>query len=134
MFGLDVETSNYMNKIMADLSARMRAYREREFALWAKQDRHGRWVVVEGLELGVPISKRTRRLLHASLARRGRRFASLSRARRFATEVGGHVRHWRAHEWKRANAWSFAIPGLGIKPYCSIEKMGLDKQGDFLVR
>jgi len=60
--------------------------------LWVGSARRGRWVVVER---GYP--------------RRGRRFSSLSRARRFARRVGGVVRRWRSREWRRLDPWQHAI-------------------------
>jgi hypothetical protein len=76
----------------------LRDYTARENAWW-KQDRRGRWVVLEPgpgrLLKGSP--RHIRDYVDAIMEQRGRRFSSLSRARAFAREVGGVVRRWRRH-------------------------------------
>jgi hypothetical protein len=71
------------------LDKSLRAYSARE-AKWWKNDRHGRWVVLEPCEYVDVIT-----------SQRGRRFSSLSQARSFAREIGGEVRRWRRHMYRR---------------------------------
>ena len=70
---------------------------------WWKQDRRGRWVVLEpGPGRLLKSSPRhVRDYVDALMEQRGRRFSSLSRARAFAREVGGVVRRWRCQMPKR---------------------------------
>jgi hypothetical protein len=74
----------------------LRAHLEHE-RLWWRNDRRGRWVVLEpgpGRRLdGAPLH--LREYADAIAERRGRRFSSLSRARAFARAVDGEVRRWR---------------------------------------
>lgn len=87
-------------KEMLDKS--LRAHIEHEHAWW-KQDRRGRWVVLEPgpgrLLKGSP--QHIRDYVDFIMEQRGRRFSSLSRARAFAREVGGVVRRWRRQMPKR---------------------------------
>ena len=80
----------------------LRAHTEYERGWW-KQDRRGRWVVLEPgpghLLKGSP--RHIRDYVDSIMERRGRRFSSLSRARAFAREVGGVVRRWRRQMPKR---------------------------------
>jgi len=64
---------------------------------WWKQDRRGRWVVLEPGpgRLLKDSPRHIRDYVDALMEQRGRRFSSLSRARAFAREVGGAVRRWR---------------------------------------
>jgi len=77
----------------------LRTHTEYELGWW-KQDRRGRWVVLEpgpGQQLkGSP--RHIRDYVNAITGLRGRRFSSLSRARAFAREVGGAVRRWRRRQ------------------------------------
>jgi len=86
-----------------------RACADRESAWW-KNDRRGRWVVLEpsaGSFLG-DVPAHVREYVDAVTERRGRRFASLGRARAFAREIGGEVRHWRRQMTRR-------VPALKLK-------------------
>lgn len=85
---------------MLDKSFRTYAARE---AQWWKNDRRGRWVVLEpGLGRRLKNSpQHIREYIDAITERRGRRFSSLSRARAFAREIGGDVRRWRRHMHRR---------------------------------
>jgi hypothetical protein len=78
------------------LDKAMHAHAEYERQWW-KQDRGGRWVVLEPGpgRLLTDSPRRIREYVDAITPQRGRRFRSLSRARRFAREVGGVVRRWR---------------------------------------
>lgn len=70
-------------------------YQAREAAWW-KNDRRGRWVVLEpGPGRLLTDSPNTREYVDAVVPQRGRRFRSLSRARSFAREIGSEVRHFR---------------------------------------
>ena len=73
---------------------------------WWKQDRRGRWVVLEPgpgqLLKGSP--RHIRDYVDAITEQRGRRFSSLSRARAFAREIDGKVCRWRRQMPKRG-AW-----------------------------
>ena len=80
----------------------MRAHADYERQWW-KQDRRGRWVVLEpgpGRLLN-DSPQRIRDYVDAITEQRGRRFSSLSRARAFAREVSGKVRRWRRQMPKR---------------------------------
>ena len=59
---------------------------------WLKQDTKGRWVVIAG--------------------QHGRRFSSLSRARAFASKVGGKVQRWRRRAWIRLTPLQLALKGM----------------------
>jgi hypothetical protein len=84
------------------LDEALRAHTEYERQWW-KNDRRGRWVVIEPgpgrLLKGSP--ERVREYVDAITEQRGRRFSSLSRARAFAREIGGVVRRWRRHMNRR---------------------------------
>ncbi len=84
------------------LDRSMRAYAERE-ARWWKNDRRGRWVVLEPspARLLKDCPPHIREYLDLITERRGRRFSSLSRARAFAHEIGGEVRRWRRRTYRR---------------------------------
>ena len=94
------------------LDKALRTHTEYERGWW-KQDRRGRWVVLEPgpgrLLKGSP--RHIRDYVDAIMEQRGRRFSSLSRARAFAREVGGVVRRWRRQmpkrgPWRRVtNPW-----------------------------
>ena len=73
----------------------LRAHVEYEQKWW-KQDRRGRWVVLEPGpgRLLTDSPRHLREYVDAITPQRGRRFRSLSRARAFAREVGGVVRRW----------------------------------------
>lgn len=81
-------------KDMLDKS--LRDYQAHESAWW-KNERRGRWVVLEPGpgQILTDSPKHVREYVDAIVPQRGRRFRSLSRARAFAREVGGVVRHWR---------------------------------------
>jgi len=98
------------------LDASMRRYADREQAWW-KQDRRGRWVVLEpgpGRHLR-DAPRHIRDYVDAVTDQRGRRFSSLSRARAFAREVDGEVRRWRRQmpgrgSWRReTNPWARVV-------------------------
>lgn len=85
-------------------------------ASWLPHDHRGRWVVIE------PGAGRFLRTLPRALRsevdeltpRRARRFSSRARARAFAREVGGDVRHWRRRPpsgslWRRQSPWQRAL-------------------------
>ena len=80
----------------------LRAHTEYERQWW-KNDRRGRWVVLEPgpgrLLKGSP--RHVREHVDAITDQRGRRFRSLSRARAFAREIGGVVRRWHRHMNRR---------------------------------
>jgi len=85
-------------------------------AAWSRSDSHGRWVVLErGPGHLLRDSPRWMRdYVDAITPRRGRRFASLSRARAFAREVHGIVRRWRdpmPHRgpWRNVGPWERAL-------------------------
>lgn len=80
----------------------MRAHAEYERQWW-KQDRRGRWVVLEsGVgRLLTDAPRHVREYVDAITPQRGRRFRSLSRARKFARVVGGVVRRWHRHMSRR---------------------------------
>lgn len=102
-----------------DRSMRDRADRELR---WWKQDRRGRWVVLEpGPGRLLKNSPRhVRDYVDAISEVRGRRFSSLSRARRFARSVGGVVRRWHRQmpdrgPWQyETNPWKRAVRMLPI--------------------
>lgn len=84
---------------------------------WWKQDRGGRWVVLEPGpgRLLTDAPRRVRDRVDALIPQRGRRFRSLSRARAFAREVGGVVRRWRRQmpgrgRWRyETNPWQSVV-------------------------
>lgn len=80
------------------LDKSFRAYSDRE-AKWWKNDRRGRWVVLEPGpgRLLKDSPQHVREYIDLVTEQRGRRFSSLSRARAFAREIGGKVRRWRRH-------------------------------------
>lgn len=100
-----------------DNSLRAHVAREQK---WWKQDRRGRWVVLEPgpgrLLKGSP--QHIRDHVDAITSQRGRRFSSLSRARKFAKAIGGEVRRWRRQmprrgPWRReTNPWQHALRSL----------------------
>src|SRR5205809_5054732 len=79
---------------MLDKSAALYVERERQ---WWKQDRRGRWVVLEPGpgRLLKDSPRHVRDYVDAVCEQRGRRFSSLSRARKFARSIGGEVRRWQ---------------------------------------
>lgn len=95
-------TGQMDGQIREMLDRSVRAYSARE-AEWWKNDRRGRWVVLEPgpgrLLKGSP--QRIRDYLDVISERRGRRFSSLSRARAFARKIGGEVHRWRRHMHRR---------------------------------
>src|SRR5512135_136471 len=93
----------------------MRAYTDYEQTWW-KQDRGGRWVVLEPGpgRLLTDEPRRVRDRIDALVPQRGRRFRSLSRARAFAREIGGVVRRWRRQMPKRG-CWRYETnPWKGV--------------------
>ena len=92
-------------RIKAALDKALRAHTEYERSWW-KQDRRGRWVVLERGpgRLLTDSPRRVRDYVDAITSQRGRRFSSLSRARAFAREVGGEVRRWR-RQMPRRGPW-----------------------------
>jgi hypothetical protein len=84
------------------LDKSLRAHTEYERGWW-KQDRRGRWVVLEPGpgRLLKESPRRIRDRVDALVEQRGRRFSSRSRARAFAREIGGKVRRWRRQMPKR---------------------------------
>lgn len=114
----------------------MRAHVESERAWW-KNDRRGRWVVLEpgpGRLLD-DSPQHVRDYVDAITDRRGRRFSSLARARAFARQIGGEVRHWRRQmvrrvggrkfkaTWKyETNPWARATRHMPLWICCSPEK------------
>ena len=90
---------------------------------WTRQDRHGRWVVIErgvgALLKDSPPS--VREYVDGVTSYRARRFSSLSRARKFAQKVDGIVRRWRRRPparggggkfrrvWRRQGPWERAL-------------------------
>ena len=80
------------------LDKSFRTYADRE-AKWWKNDRHGRWVVLEpgSGRLLKDSPQHVREYIDLVTEQRGRRFSSLSRARAFAREIGGKVRRWHRH-------------------------------------
>lgn len=84
------------------LDKSLRTYTEHEQAWW-KQDRRGRWVVLEPGpgRLLRESPRHIRDYVDAITEQRGRRFSSLSRARAFASEIGSVVRRWRRKMPKR---------------------------------
>src|SRR5438552_8365394 len=114
--------------MMKLMNKAMHAHAEYEQKWW-KQDRRGRWVVLEpgAGTLLTGERKQMRDYLDAITSRRGRRFRSLAQARAFAREVGGEVRHWRRHMARRfgghkikstwryeTNPWKDAISPLSM--------------------
>lgn len=87
------------------LDKSMRAHADYEKAWW-KQDRRGRWVVLEPGpgRLLKDSPRHIRDYVDAITEQRGRRFSSLSRARAFAREIDGKVCRWRRQMPKRG-AW-----------------------------
>jgi hypothetical protein len=86
--GLTGESKRLMDKSLRD-------FQERECAWW-KNDRRGRWVVLEpgpGRLLD-DAPRHIREHIDLITPQRARRFRSLSRARAFAREVDGVVRRW----------------------------------------
>jgi len=108
------------------LDKSLRSYTERERAWW-KQDRRGRWVVLEPGpgRLLKDSPQRIRDYVDAITEQRGRRFSSLSRARAFAREVDGVVRRWKRQmpgrgPWRRTtNPWEGATRCLPLWIYTS---------------
>ncbi len=108
------------------LDAAVSKYAEHEH-VWTPHDQRGRWVV---LEVGIgrhlkDASVDARRYADAVSERRARRFSSLSRARAFAHQVGGVVRHWRRRPpssgipgirrvWVRLSTWGWANRHAGM--------------------
>lgn len=92
-------------KKMLDKAMHAHAEYERQ---WWKQDRRGRWVVLEPGpgRLLKDSPRRIRDRVDALVSQRGRRFSSLSRARAFAREVGGAVRRWR-HQMPKRGPWTY---------------------------
>ena len=90
-------------KAMFDKALRTHTEYERQ---WWKNDRRGRWIVLEPGpgRLLKSSPRRIRDYVDALMEQRGRRFSSLSRARAFAREVGGVVRRWR-RQMPRRGAW-----------------------------
>ena len=84
------------------LDRALRAHSDRE-ARWWKNDRRGRWVVLEPGpgRLLRDAEPHVREYLDLIAERRGRRFSSLSRARSFAREIGSEVRRWHRHMVRR---------------------------------
>ena len=72
---------------------------------WWKQDRRGRWVVLEPGpgRLLKDSPRHIRDYVDSIMEQRGRRFSSLSRARAFAREIGGVVRRWKSQMPKRGS-------------------------------
>jgi hypothetical protein len=101
-------------RVMFDKSMQAHAEREQQ---WWKQDRRGRWVVLERGpgHLLTDSPRHIRDYVDAITEQRGRRFSSLSRARKFAHEVDGVVRRWRRQMPKRGawrletNPWERAV-------------------------
>jgi len=89
MLGLTGEAKRLLDKSLRDYQARE--------AAWWKNERRGRWVVLEpGPGWLLDDSPRhVREYIDAVTPQRGRRFRSLSKARAFAREIGGVVRHFR---------------------------------------
>jgi len=89
-------------KLKQLLDKSLHAHTEYERGWW-KQDRRGRWVVLEpGPGRLLKDSPRyIRDRVDALVEQRARRFSSLSRARAFAREIGGVVRRWRRQMPKR---------------------------------
>ena len=87
-------------KVMFDKALRTHTEYERG---WWKQDRRGRWVVLEpGPGRLLKRSPRSLRdCVDAIMEQRGRRFSSLSRARAFARAIGSEVHRWRRHMQRR---------------------------------
>lgn len=101
------------------LDKSLAAYTAREQRWW-KQDRRGRWVVLEPDpgRLLKDSPRHIRDYVDAITEQRGRRFSSLSRARAFAREVDGVVRRWRRKMPKRGpwryttNPWERSIKSM----------------------
>ena len=120
MMGLTGEAKKLLDKSLRDYQAHE--------AAWWKNDRRGRWVVLEpgpGRLLN-DSPKHVREYVDAIVPQRGRRFRSLSRARAFAREVGGVVRRWHREmprrvgqkkfkaEWQyETNPWKSAVKPVG---------------------
>lgn len=83
-------------------------YAERERAWW-KNDRRGRWVVLEPAPSRVlgDAPAHVRDYVDAITDRRARRFSSLSHARSFAKAIGSEVRRWRRQQIRRAGDRKF---------------------------
>jgi len=95
--------------VRASFEKSLRDHVARERAWWSG-DRRGRWVVLEpgpGRRLDAP--PHVRDYVDAFTERRGRRFSSLSRARAFAREIGGEVRHWRRRMGRRIGDRTFEV-------------------------
>jgi hypothetical protein len=111
---------------MLDKSMRAHAHREQQ---WWKQDRRGRWVVLErGVgHLLTDSPQHIRDYVDANTEQRGRRFSSLSRARKFAREVDGVVRRWRRQMPKRGpwrletNPWARVMRLMPLWASCTCE-------------
>ena len=99
--GLTDDTKRLLDKSLRDYQARE--------AAWWKNDRRGRWVVLEpgpGRLLN-DSPKHVREYIDAIVPQRARRFRSLSRARAFARDVGGVLRRWRREMPRRVGPKKF---------------------------
>lgn len=104
------------------LDKSLAAYTARELRWW-KQDRRGRWLVLEPgpgrLLRNSP--RHVRDYIDSITEQRGRRFSSLSRARKFAHQVGGVVRRWQrrlpgGRSWRLVtNPWESAIQAMSMR-------------------
>jgi hypothetical protein len=98
------------------LDKSLAAHTARELRWW-KQDRRGRWVVLEPGpgRLLKDSPRHIRDYVDTITEQRGRRFSSLSRARKFARAIGGAVRRWQRKmpgrgPWRLVtNPWERAI-------------------------
>lgn len=96
---------------------------------WWKNDRRGRWVVLEPGpgRLLKSSPRRIRDYVDAIMEQRGRRFSSLSRARAFAREVGGVVRRWNRQmpkrgPWRRVtNPWERVAARASMRLWSCLE-------------
>ena len=101
----------------------MQAHAEREQKWW-KQDRRGRWVVLERGpgHLLTDSPQHIRDYVDSITEQRGRRFSSLSRARKFAHEVDGVVRRWR-RQMPKLGPWKRGPWRLETNPWARITRM-----------
>lgn len=87
---------------------------------WTRQSRRGRWMVVEPGPSLPDQPRELREYIDARSEHRGRRFSSLSRARAFAREVGGHVERRGRRKWRSVSPWERATKMAGIGTYARL--------------